>query len=79
MPRVIINRRHGFEQVDPAITWTVVHNLNLTTPVVDVWIKEGGSGPLVNNDAHTVTVIDASTVIISFSGTTPVSGTALIT
>lgn len=78
MPRVLIETRFEYTQEAPASSWTLIHNLNLTNPVVDVWLLEGGIEPYVNSDAHEVTVVDASTVVIDF-GTRLVSGIALIT
>lgn len=78
MPRVLIERRHEHTQTDPASSWTIIHNLNLTNPVVDVWVLEGGIEPYVNSDAHEVTIVDATTLVIDF-GNRYVSGVALIT
>lgn len=78
MPRVLIETRFEYEQIDPASTWTLVHNLNLINPVVDVWLLEGGMEPYVNSDAHSVVVVDASTIDINF-GDRLVIGKALVT
>ena len=78
MPRVLIETRFEYEQTDPSSLWTVVHNLNIINPVVDVWLLEGGTEPYVNSDAHEVTVLDASTITIDF-GNRLVNGIALVT
>ena len=55
-------------------TWTIVHNLNVIGPVVDVWI--------INNGVKTeiipasTTASDTNTVIITFSS--PHTGTASV-
>jgi len=79
MPRVIVLTRFAHEQLIPSNVWTITHNLNITSPVVDVWITEGTTGRYINNDAYDVKFISASVVIITFVGSVLVTGTALIT
>lgn len=79
MPRVIVLNRFAFQQTVPANTWTIVHNLNITSPVVDVWVPLGDTGRYINNDAYDVTFTNANTVVITFIGDVLVTGHALVT
>jgi len=78
MPKVAVASRFGYTQTTPASIWTIQHNLNITSPVVDVWILETPTGPLINSDAHNVRYVSPNSVTIDFSGNV-VSGQALIT
>jgi hypothetical protein len=77
MPRVLITKRFGYHQPEPATTWVITHNLDIGYPIVDVWIQDG-TGPFINSDAHEVTITNTNTISIDFYGD-PVKGHALIT
>lgn len=78
MSRAVILDRFKFEQIIPDAIWTVQHNLNVSNPVVDVWIKEGSSTKYKNSDAHRVIVLDSTHIQIEFDNI-PRTGLALIT
>jgi hypothetical protein len=79
MAKVIVYRRHAHNQTVQSDTWTIVHNLNIISPVVDVWILQL-DGTYTNSDAHQVNFVDTNTVVITFNGTTaPIGGTACVT
>lgn len=79
MPKVIVLSRFAHEQAVASNVWTIVHNLNITSPVVDVWITGGTPGHYINNDAYDVQYTNAQTVVITFIGDVDVAGTALVT
>ena len=58
------------DQTAASVTWTIVHNLNTTAPVVDCWVAGEKVMPA------TVTATDAATVTITFS--TAESGVAYV-
>jgi hypothetical protein len=79
MAKVIVYRRHAHTQSVPSNTWTIIHNLNIVSPVVDVWILLPDN-TYTNSDAHEVTFVDSNTVIVVFNGTLPPpAGTACVT
>jgi hypothetical protein len=69
-----INGSYYYEQATASDTWTIVHNLNTDSPVVDCWVDVSGSKtkllPL------SVDVTDANTVVLTFTATT--AGEALV-
>lgn len=75
MPRRLVLKRHGHEQTVPIDVWNITHDLNTSTPVVDVWILS--NGVYINSDAHEVSVVTPNSVQIDFFGTA-VKGNALI-
>lgn len=77
MPRVVVQRRFEFEQTIPAATWTIVHNLGVVNPIVDVWVYSGGTGPLTQATPTTIHSTDLTTSTITFA--TPQIGVVLIT
>lgn len=58
--------RIQFDQTTPAITWTVVHNLNTSYPIVDVYVLNQSSEYAKFLPAH-VNVVDANTVQLTFT------------
>ena len=78
MPKVLIERRFEYEQIEPSSEWYIAHNLDITNPVVDVWLTSTGDLPYINSDAHEITIVDGSNIIITFFGQ-EVKGVALIT
>ncbi len=62
------------ETVSSSASWVISHNLNVDTPVVDVWWDDGGTWkkmlPL------NVTATDANTVTITF--TTATAGKVIV-
>jgi hypothetical protein len=79
MAKVIVYNRRAHEQLVPSSTWTIVHNLNIVSPVVDIWIAQN-DGTYINSDAWTVDFTDTNTVIVTFDGTIdPPTGVACIT
>ncbi len=79
MAKVVVLRRHAHNQVSPSNTWTINHNLNVISPVVDVWIKQL-DGTYINSDAHEVDFTSPNQIVVTFNGaTTPPSGTACVT
>ncbi len=78
MARVVVTQRFGYTQATPATAWIIQHNLNIASPVVDVWIPENGNGPLTKTTAYTVEYNSLTTITITFSGPA-VSGQVLIT
>lgn len=83
MSRVIIASRFAFEKTDPPTNvWTIVHKLNLNSPVVRVWEATGTEGhyTLLNvGTDYNVHVPNETTVIITFTNGAFVKGNALIT
>ncbi len=65
---------YDFTQTTPATVWTIVHNLNLTSPVVDCWVDVSGS--MTKIIPSSVIVVDATTVQITF--TTAYAGDAYV-
>lgn len=79
MAKVIVYNRYAHEQLTPSNTWTIVHNLNIVSPVVDVWILLPDT-TYTNSDAYEVTFTDSNTVVVQFTGTLPPpAGVACIT
>lgn len=76
MSRAIVTNRYRHEQTTSSTTWNVAHNLNVTSPIVDVWIQELSVPPYVNSDAYQVTRVDANNLTIEFM--TSKTGIALI-
>jgi hypothetical protein len=77
MPKVLVLKRFGYTQSEAAINWVINHELNLTHPVVDVWLEDE-SGNFTNSDAHEVTITSTNTVTINFD-VDAVKGVALVT
>ena len=63
-----------FTQAVAATSWVIAHNLNVSAPVVDFWIDDGGSKTKVF--PLTVVATDANTVTATFS--TAQSGEAVV-
>lgn len=64
MPRVLVEKRFGYQQTTPSHTWNITHNLGVQYPVVDVWLTSNNT--TMNSDAYQVTVLDEKTVVITF-------------
>lgn len=77
MPKVLVLKRFGYTQSDASMSWVINHNLNLTHPVVDVWLEDG-AGNFTNSDAHEVTITSTNTVTVNFDFDA-VKGVALVT
>jgi hypothetical protein len=62
-------------QIIASSTWSITHNLNTTSPVVDIWIDVAGT--ITHIVPLEVQVIDSISCNILFSVNT--SGTAVLT
>lgn len=78
MARVQILKRYGFTQSDAASVWVIQHDLDISHPVVDIWITSAGVTTSVNSDAYSVTVNDSNKITVSFTSANKVTGTALV-
>ena len=78
MAREVILDRFKFEQTEPLPRWNINHGLNISNPVVDIWILDTVSNKYVNSDAHQVSVLDPLNIQIEFDNL-PRTGIALIT
>jgi hypothetical protein len=83
MSRVVITSRFAYEKTDPpANVWTIVHKLNITSPVVRVWATSNVDGQytlLTVGTDYNMHVPNASTVTITFTNNALVKGNALVT
>jgi len=61
-------RTEGYEfiQSSASVTWTIVHNRGTLAPVVDAWVDDG-FGNTIKIYPSSVNVIDANTVVLTFS------------
>ena len=73
-----VTERFGYVQSTPASVWVIQHNLNITSPVVEIWSQENGNGPLVIDEAYTISYTSPTSIMIDFDGRS-VSGQVLIT
>ena len=60
-----INGTHQHVQETASATWTIEHNLDILTPIVDCWIEFNSVFTKVLPSS--VTVVDANTVEVVFS------------
>ena len=69
-----VNYSYVFNQATAATTWNIQHNLNTTSPIIDVWYNN--AGVMTRILPASTQVVDSNNVTLTFS--TAVAGVAKI-